>query len=149
MTSSPSRILAVGLLVGLLSGCTHGSGKAAQQSPPPASTVTSEDFERAPGQSLEELLQGRIAGVTVSRTADGGIAVRIRSQTSINGTNEPLYVLDGITIQPGPYGSLSGISPFDIESIEVLKDAVSTAMYGGRGANGVIVIKTKRPPPRQ
>ncbi len=149
MTSSPSRILAVGLLVGLLSGCTHRSGKAAQQNPPPASTVTSDDIDRAPGQSLEEVLQGRIAGVTVTRTADGGIAVRIRGQTSILGSNEPLYVLDGIPIQPGPNGNLSAISPYDIESIEVLKDAVSMAMYGGRGANGVIVIKTKRPSPSQ
>lgn len=145
MTSSPSRILAVGLLVGLLSGCTHGSGKAGQQSPPPATTVTSNDIERAPGQSLEELLQGRIAGVTVTRTADGGIAVRIRGQTSLIGGNEPLYVLDGVPIQPGPDGSLTGLNPYDIESIEVLKDAISTVMYGARGANGVIVIKTKRP----
>jgi TonB-dependent SusC/RagA subfamily outer membrane receptor len=150
MTSFASRaLLPVSLLVGLTSGCGHGRGKAAEQSPPPASSVTSDDIERAPGQSLEELLQGRIAGVTVSRTADGGIAVRIRGQTSILGSNEPLYVLDGIPIQPGPDGSLTGISVYDIESIEVLKDAVSTAMYGGRGANGVIVIKTKRPAPNQ
>ena len=149
MTSFASRaLLPVSLFVGLTFGCGPGRGKAAEQSPPPASSVTSDDIERAPGQSLEELLQGRIAGVTVTRTADG-IAVRIRGQTSFMGTNEPLYVLDGIPIQPGPNGSLSGISPYDIESIEVLKDAVSTAMYGGRGANGVIVIKTKRPPPSQ
>ncbi len=149
MTSSPSRVLSVGLLIGLTSGCGHGTGKAAQQNPPPASTVTSDDIARAPGQSIEELLQGRIAGVTVTRTPDGGIAVRIRGQTSLLSSNEPLYVLDGIPIQPGPNGTLSGISPYDIESIEVLKDAVSTVMYGARGANGVIVIKTKRPPPSQ
>jgi TonB-dependent SusC/RagA subfamily outer membrane receptor len=149
MTLSSSCVLLVGSLVGLLSGCSHGSGNAAQQSPPPASSVTSDDIERAPGQSLEELLQGRIAGVTVSRTADGGIAVRIRGQTSLVGTNEPLYVLDGIPMQPGPNGSLTGINSYDIESIEVLKDAVSTVMYGARGANGVIVIKTKHSPPRR
>ncbi len=145
MTSSPSPVLSVGLLIGLIAGCGQGTGKAAQQSPPPASGVTSDDIARAPGQSIEELLQSRIAGVTITRTADGGIAVRIRSQTSFNGTNDPLYVLDGVPIQPGPDGSLTGLNPYDIESIEVLKDAVSTVMYGARGANGVILIKTKGP----
>jgi TonB-dependent SusC/RagA subfamily outer membrane receptor len=149
MTSSPWRIPCIGLLVGLVVGCAHGRRNAAPQSHPPASTVTADDIQRAPGESLEEVLQGRVAGVTVTRTADGGIAVRIRGQTSLMGSNEPLYVLDGLPIQPGPNGSLSGINPYDIESIEVLKDAISTAMYGARGANGVIVIKTKRPPPRQ
>jgi TonB-dependent SusC/RagA subfamily outer membrane receptor len=149
MTSFASRaLLPVSLLIGLTSGCGHGR-EAAQQSPPPASSVTSDDIQRAPGEAVEEVLQGRIAGVTVTRTANGGIAVRIRGQTSILGSNEPLYVLDGIPIQPGPDGSLTGISVYDIESIEVLKDAVSTSMYGGRGANGVIVIKTKRPAPNQ
>jgi TonB-dependent SusC/RagA subfamily outer membrane receptor len=56
-----------------------------------------------------------------------------------------LYVIDGVPITPGPGGSLSGINPSDIASIEVLKDAVSTTMYGSRGANGVILIKTKKP----
>ena len=149
MTSFAFRaLLPVGLLVGLTSGCGQGRSKTAEQSPPPASSVTSDDIQRSsPGEPIEEVLQGRIAGVTVTRTANGGIAVRIRGQTSIMGSNEPLYVLDGIPIQAGPDGSLSGINVYDIESIEVLKDAVSTAMYGGRGANGVIVIKTKRPAP--
>lgn len=148
MTSFAFRaLLPVGLLAGLTSGCGQGRSKTAEQSPAPASSVTSDDIQRSPGEPIEEVLQGRIAGVTVTRTANGGIAVRIRGQTSILGSNEPLYVLDGIPIQPGPDGSLSGISVYDIESIEVLKDAVSTAMYGGRGANGVIVIKTKRPAP--
>jgi TonB-dependent SusC/RagA subfamily outer membrane receptor len=55
-----------------------------------------------------------------------------------------LYVVDGVPIQPGPGGSLVGIDPYDIESIEVLKDPADTALYGMRGANGVIVVKTKR-----
>jgi len=79
----------------------------------------------------------------VTRTADGGIAVRIRGNSSINGNMEPLYVIDGLTIQPGPGGALNGINPHDIESIEVLKDAASLSFYGLRGANGVILIKTK------
>lgn len=149
MTSSSPRLRCVGLLIGLSAGCGRGSGNATPQSPPPASSVTAEDIENAPGESIEEVLRGKIAGVTVTRTADGGIAVRIRGQTSIMGSNEPLYVLDGVPIQAGPGGSLTGINPRDIESIEVLKDAVSTAMYGARGANGVIVIKTKPPAPPQ
>ena len=83
MTSSPPRVLCVGLLIGLIAGCGRGSGNAAPQSPPPASSVTADDIQNAPGESIEEVLQGRIAGVTVTRTADGGIAVRIRGQTSL------------------------------------------------------------------
>ena len=106
--------------------------------------MTAEDIERQPGQPIEQVLMGRFPGVTVTRTADGGVAVRIRGTTSIRGSNEPLYVIDGVAIQPGPGGSLSGINPHDIASIEVVKDPVGTAIYGVRGANGVIVIKTKR-----
>jgi len=84
-----------------------------------------------------------VAGVTVTRTADGGISVRIRGQSSFYGNTEPLFVIDGLPIQPGPGGSLLGINPHDIASIEVLKDAASMAFYGVRGANGVILIKTK------
>ena len=91
------------------------------------------------------LLSDRFPSVEVSRTPDGGIAVRIRGPTSILGSNEPLYVVDDIAVQPGPNGILSGVNPYDIESIEVLKDVASTAMYGVRGVNGVIVIKLKRP----
>jgi len=79
----------------------------------------------------------------ITRTPDGGIAVRIRGATTINGSTEPLYVIDGLPIQAGPGGSLVGINPHDIASIEVLKDAASLAFYGMRGANGVILIKTK------
>ena len=146
MTSLPARaLLAVALLVGLAAGCTRKAGKAPQPNPSGHATVTAEDIERnAPDQPIEKVLQGRVAGVNVSRTPDGGIAVRIRGGSSFLGNNEPLYVVDGTPVSPGPSGSLQGINPYDIESIEVLKDAASTAMYGARGANGVIVIKTKR-----
>ncbi len=86
----------------------------------------------------------RFPGVVVERTADG-ISIRIRGTTSIHGSNEPLYVIDGIPIFPGPGGALAGINPYDIETIEVLKDAAATTMYGMRGANGVIVINMKKP----
>ena len=139
------------LLAGLLSGCAHAGGtgqgdveNAPDQSRPRGRTVTAEDIERAPGKPIEELLMSRFPGVQVTRAPDGSIAIRIRGTTSIHGSNEPLYVIDGVPIRPGPGGALAGINPYDIESIEVLKDPASTTMYGVRGANGVVVIKTKR-----
>jgi TonB-dependent SusC/RagA subfamily outer membrane receptor len=91
----------------------------------------------------EELFEGRFPGVQVLRLPEG-IAVRIRGSSSVMGDQEPLYVLDGITIDPGPGGALVGINPADIERIEVLKDISSTSLYGVRGANGVILIRTRR-----
>jgi TonB-dependent starch-binding outer membrane protein SusC len=91
------------------------------------------------------VLAGRIAGVQVGRDATGALTVRVRGGSSISGSNEPLYVIDGVAIQAGPGGSLAGINPSDIESIQVLRDAMATASYGSRGANGVIVIKMKKP----
>lgn len=142
--------LALGVLVGLLSGCAHTRGTGGSEADDPErdpadfSTVTAEDIRRQPGEPIEEILAGRVSGVEVTRAPDG-IVIRIRGSTSIRGNRQPLYIIDGIPIQPGPGGALAGISPYDIESIEVLKDAVSTTMYGVRGANGVIIITTKRP----
>lgn len=137
------------LLVGLLAGCAHAGGTGqgdVQDVPQPGrKAVTADDIERAPGKPIEETLMTRFPGVRVTRAPDGGLAVRIRGTTSVHGSNEPLYVIDGVPIMPGPGGSLHGINPYDIESIEVLTDPASTAMYGVRGANGVIVITTKRP----
>ena len=151
---SPARsaraTLALGVLLGLLHGCAHSgtngseAADASERTPRDPNTVTAEDIERQPGEPIEEILAGRIAGVEVRRTRDG-IAVRIRGSTSLRGDSDPLYVIDGISIQPGPGGALVGISPYDIESIKVLKGPVETAIYGLRGANGVIVITTKRP----
>jgi TonB-dependent SusC/RagA subfamily outer membrane receptor len=146
MTSYTARTLFTAGFAAVLAGCSssRGTTQAAPSPQPQAGDVTSDDISRAPGQSIEEHLRGRVAGVTVTRTAEGGIAVRIRGATSIYGSSEPLYVLDGVPITPGPGGSLTGIDPYDIESIKVLKDPADTAMYGMRGANGVIVITTKR-----
>jgi len=144
MTSSASRAVLLAGVVVFMAGCArHPSG--ARSTSTPQTTVTSEDIQRNPGQPIEKVLEGRFPGVEVSRTTDGGIAVRIRGATSFSGGTEPLYVVDGVPIQAGPGGALTGINPNDIESIKVLKDAADTAMYGMRGANGVIVIKTKRP----
>jgi TonB-dependent SusC/RagA subfamily outer membrane receptor len=151
MTSYTARTLFAAGVAALLAGC--GSSRGANETAPApqqqSGDITSDDISRAPGQSIEEHLRGKVAGVTVTRTAEGGIAVRIRGATSIYGSSEPLYVLDGVPITPGPGGSLTGIDPYDIESIKVLKDPADTAMYGMRGANGVIIITTKRAMRRQ
>jgi TonB-dependent starch-binding outer membrane protein SusC len=108
-----------------------------------AGTVSGETIANEASRPIEEVLASRVAGVTVSRAADGGIAVRIRGAQS-NANEQPLYILDGLPFVPGHNGSLTGINPYDIESIKVLKDAADISMYGSRGANGVIVIKTKQ-----
>ena len=144
-------ILALGILgmtVILSAGC-GGSRRSASGDPPaarPASTVTAEDIQRTAGddQQIEKSLAGRVAGVVVTRTPDGGIAVRIRGGSSLYGNNAPLYVVDGMAVEVGPSGALTGINPNDIESIKVLKDPAETSMYGSRGANGVIVIRLKK-----
>jgi TonB-dependent starch-binding outer membrane protein SusC len=151
MTAFSCRtLLLVGVLVGASSACHHRNTAAAAAPPPPATaapsaTVTADDIAKAPGRSIEEVLADRFPGVTVIRAAGGGFAVRIRGGSSINSDNTPLYVLDGVVIDPGPNGYLTGINPEDIESIQVLKEPAETAQYGVRGANGVIVITTKQP----
>jgi TonB-dependent SusC/RagA subfamily outer membrane receptor len=150
MTTASRQVLPrAALLAGLLAGCAHGSQQTNGEVTPAresgGKTVTADDLRRTPGEPLEQALMGRFPGVIVSRAPDGGVSVRIRGGSSINGSNEPLYVVNGIPIQPGPNGSLMGIALEDIETIKVLKDPAETAMYGMRGANGVIVVKTKRP----
>ncbi len=119
-----------------------------EQAPAPRArdaAVTADDVNRTPNVPIEQLLQNKVPGLIVTRAEDGTIAMRIRGTSSFTGNNEPLYVVDGVVIQPGPGGSLSGINPYDIATIKVLKEPTELTMYGSRGANGVIVIKTKKP----
>jgi TonB-dependent SusC/RagA subfamily outer membrane receptor len=130
----------------MVAACAHGGGAPAATSTPPAgqaSTVTSNEIHPAPNEPIEKVLQGRISGVVVTTAADGGLSVQIRGQ-HYRDTDAPLYILDGQPIEPGPNGSLTGLSPYDIESIKVLKDPADLTMYGSRASNGVIVIKTKK-----
>ena len=106
-------------------------------------TVDGEEAQVVQPKTLADMLRGRVAGVQVTELPGGGISVRIRGNRSFRGGNEPLYVLDGMVIQT-TNGGLYGINPHDIASISVLKDASATAIYGSRGSNGVILIKTKR-----
>jgi TonB-dependent starch-binding outer membrane protein SusC len=114
-------------------------------------SVTVEKLKERPATSLNQALSGKIAGVQVNTNSGrpGGKAnVRVRGFSSINSSNNPLYVVDGVQLPQGNQDqfsqSIDYINPNDVVSIEVLKDASSTAIYGSRGANGVILITTKR-----
>ncbi|MDN3583114.1 SusC/RagA family TonB-linked outer membrane protein [Mucilaginibacter flavus] len=123
------------------------------------SSVTAKDIQNIPQTSVDQLLQGKAAGVTVTNGtgAPGSSAsIHIRGITSLSGSNEPLYVVDGVYIDGSAYTTqnqnngentvspLSYINPNDIESIDILKDASATAIYGSRGSNGVVIITTKK-----
>jgi len=88
----------------------------------------------------------KVPGIIVTRSQDGSLAIQIRGPSTFSSSTDPLLIVNGTPFQAGPGGALTGINPFDISSIEVLKDAASTTMYGVRGANGVIVIKLKHGP---
>ncbi|RZK86809.1 MAG: SusC/RagA family TonB-linked outer membrane protein, partial [Hymenobacter sp.] len=106
-------------------------------------SITAEQVAETPIARTEQILQGRVSGVQVTQSNSapgGGLTVRIRGINSISSGNDPLYVIDGF---PG-VSDLNSINPADIESIEVLKDASATAIYGSRGANGVVLVTTKR-----
>ncbi len=104
-------------------------------------SVKSAELVQRPATNITQSLAGKIAGVNVSTNSGrpgGNPIIRIRGYSSIQATNEPLYIVDGIS------SSINSLNPDDIESIDVLKDASSTAIYGTRGSNGVIVVTTKR-----
>jgi len=120
-------------------------------------TVTAKDIEKLPITSASQALQGQAAGVIVTQNSGapgGGISVRVRGQTSISALNDPLYVIDGVPVVASDFtqsamggqvgNALAGLNPQDIQSMEVLKDAASAAIYGSRAANGVVLITTKR-----
>lgn len=135
-------------------------------------SITNEDLGKSPSLSFDQALQGKVAGVQITQTSGapgGNVNIVVRGISSITGGNTPLYVVDGFPIGTGGGGSnlggmvensysssgmanstterinpLSTINPSDIESIEILKDASATAIYGSRGANGVVLITTKR-----
>lgn len=120
------------------------------------SSVNMDDLKEMPATSFDKKLQGRVSGVqvtTLSGQPGGATSVKIRGGNSIMAGNEPLYVIDGILMESqqnfswigGPAeNGLSSINPNDIESMEILKDASATAIYGARGANGVVIITTKK-----
>jgi TonB-dependent starch-binding outer membrane protein SusC len=129
------------------------------------SSVKGETLNQSIATGIDQALIGRVAGITATQMSGqpgGSVSIRIRGTNSINGSTEPLYVIDGVPISGNnrnvyemglgaigggaktTYSPLSTINPNDIESIEVLKDASATAIYGNRGSNGVVIITTKR-----
>jgi TonB-linked SusC/RagA family outer membrane protein len=116
------------------------------------SSVSGDELRKTQPTTFDQALQGKVAGVVVQQVSGqpgGGVSIQIRGVSSISGTNSPLYVIDGIIIppvgDPGKGGNpLSAINPNEIASIDVLKDASATAIYGSQATNGVIVITTKR-----
>ncbi|MBD3631113.1 SusC/RagA family TonB-linked outer membrane protein [Cyclobacterium sp.] len=124
------------------------------------SSLNEEQFNPGVVTSVDQLIVGRAAGVQITQASaepGGGVSIRIRGANSINANNEPLYVIDGLPIDngastpssgvvnnPTPRNPLNSLNPSDIQSIEILKDASATAIYGSRGANGVILITTKK-----
>ncbi|SFD27659.1 SusC/RagA family TonB-linked outer membrane protein [Algibacter pectinivorans] len=108
------------------------------------SSVSSEDLTAVPVSRVDQALQGRASGVQVTQTSGApgaGTVIRVRGGNSITGSNEPLWVIDGIVV--GTNFNLNNINSNDIKSIEILKDASSIAIYGSRGANGVVLVSTK------
>jgi TonB-dependent starch-binding outer membrane protein SusC len=94
---------------------------------------------------VEEMLLGRVAGVQVVRTARGGFSVRVRGAGGALHSGEPLFVVDGVSLSAyRPGHALEAVLPSDVARIDVLRDAAAAAMYGSRGANGVIVVTTRR-----
>ncbi|MDT0677895.1 SusC/RagA family TonB-linked outer membrane protein [Autumnicola musiva] len=126
------------------------------------SSIKAEELNPGANASVEQALQGRVAGVQISQKSNepgGGLSVNIRGAGSINAGTEPLYVIDGVIVNNGsiaatggagftgnqnPRNPLNTLNPADIQSIEILKDASSTAIYGSRGSNGVVLITTKK-----
>ena len=137
--------LLAGLLVALVSGCAR-SAATSQAAPELTLPITdSAGIHKRHHEPIASLLAGRTSGVMVATNTDGTITVRIRGASSFYGSGEPLYVIDGVPLAQGSGGNLAGINPYDIESIRVLKGPPETTLYGVRGANGVVLITTKRP----
>src|SRR5690606_16418575 len=104
--------------------------------------ISAADLDERPTSRIDHAMAGKLAGVQVQEVSGSpgkGLAVKVRGIGSINKSNAPLYVVDGYPINSG----LDNINPNDIESIEVLKDAASAAIYGSRGSNGVVLVTTK------
>lgn len=103
--------------------------------------MDNKQFKDQPVTRIEDALQGRVSGISVTSSGvpGGDLKIRVRGASSINKSNDPLYVVDGIVRESG----LEGINPEDIQSMQILKDASSTAIYGSRGANGVVLVTTK------
>lgn len=107
-------------------------------------SVTAAQVRNEKATRVEEVLEGRFPGVSVIRTSGGGFLVRIRGAGRSMASNQPLYVVDGLVVEVTPGRGLDWLTVSEIARIDVLRNPAETALYGSRGANGVIVITTKR-----
>ena len=145
-----ARLVAVAVPAALVAACGPAIPRperepAPEQRSAAISTVTQEDVEHMAVGRIEELLMGRVPGLQVFRSVDGGYTLRIRGRQSFMGNDEPLLVVDGMPVRSGGTSrALMGIAPRDVARIEVLKDAAAAAMYGSQAGNGVIVITTRK-----
>ena len=145
-TPNRAHALVAILLASALTACAPAKTRepAPAAAAPSGGQVSVTEAQQAPNEPIEKYLAARSAGVTIGHAPDGSLTVRIRGGSqSLYGNNAPLYIVNGVPFSPSADGGLSGINPYDIESIRVLKEAADLTMYGVRGANGVIVIKTK------
>ncbi|HEV8382594.1 MAG TPA: TonB-dependent receptor plug domain-containing protein [Gemmatimonadales bacterium] len=140
MIRSSARPFTVAALMLVACSSNQSSGARPASSPRGSGTIiTAADIEREPGMPLEQLLLARIPGLTIARNEDGQRVISLRGSGK-----EMLVVLNGVPLAPNASGNLNAINRNDIESITVLRDAASTSSYGSRGANGVILIRTKQ-----
>lgn len=162
VTAAPPRVLWTLVLPLLLGACQHGVARTGSAPAPSRdsvdvgygtalrrdvtgsiSTLDGDVTRQSSPLDVADMIEGRFAGVEVRRLPGGGVSIRIRGSRSFMGDNEPLYVVDGIPQRLSNNENLRDLDPHDIKSIEVLKDATATAVYGARGANGVILITTR------
>lgn len=156
LSTLPRRAIVLALAL-LSAGCFHhrepapaeeavrvgyGSQSAAEVTQP-VESVASAELGKVKVGRIEELFQGRMSGVQVVRTADGGFSVRIRGTGSPSRTGEPLYVIDGIPVTVPAGNGLTWLNPADVARIDVLKGAAA-GIYGFSGGNGVVLITTRR-----
>lgn len=150
------------LLCALSAACASGHGRGSRAQPQDSvsvgygkqsrkdvtgavSSIDTESQRNNSAMQLEQLIQGRVSGVEVIRVDAGRISLRIRGASSLNSTTEPLYIIDGMKVHAESFtDAMAGINPADVASIEILKDAGATAIYGSEGANGVVIVNTRR-----
>jgi TonB-dependent SusC/RagA subfamily outer membrane receptor len=159
--SKTSNLVRAAALATMLCGCGGSAKDAPPKQPAPRAEggmgrslqgegtasigkVDGDDLKNVPAKQIEELIQGRVAGVQVIQRAGGGFSILIRGPGSISSSTEPLYVIDGVPVEVPSGRGINWLNPQDIQRIEILKDASATSMYGMRGANGVVVITTRR-----
>lgn len=149
----PALLLFAGLVIAAFTTACAGTNTESQAEPQVAARQDStevsavpsrEAYKRDPNEPIENVLARRFPGVDVSTGPGGALRIRIRGMESFQANTEPLIVIDDIPLGSGHRGRLP-VNPYDIESIQVLKHASETALYGVRGANGVIIIKTRQP----